>query len=172
MDSNSILYNMYAKVQQLPGIRGYWLLVLYEQFFHLCTGKKAFFLIYWFYMKLNKDYKNILLALVDRDVKFLLVGDIAMAINGKSASAMNLDIWVMPDAKNAPLVKQALKDFGAPADYLTAKDLQKEGIDFQIGLPPKRIRILTSVEGLKFDKSLAQSQKVELEGISVQVLPV
>ena len=121
-------------------------------------------------MKLNDDYKNTLIALEDRGAKFLLAGDIAKAIHGNPSSSMDLDIWVMPDSKNAPLVLQALKDIGAPADYLTVKDLQKEGIDFQIGLPPKRIRILTWIDGLKFKDAFAQSEKVEVEGVSVQVL--
>ena len=121
-------------------------------------------------MTLPKDYKKILLALTDRGVKFLLTGEYAQAAQGKPGAAMNLDVWVKPDPKNAPLVIQALKDFGAPADYLTVKDLQKEGIDFQIGLPPKRIRILTSAEGLKFDKAFSQSKKAEFEGISVDIL--
>ena len=121
-------------------------------------------------MKLNTDYKNILLAFEDKDVKFMLVGDYAMAVHGKLSSATNLDIWVMPDPKNAPLVLQALKEYGAPADYLTLKDLQKEGIDFQIGLPPKRIRILTSLDKLKFKEAFDRSQTVKMEGSSVQVL--
>ena len=163
MDSNSILYQIRAKIQQ-PSKFSIFYFIVWK------NGVSSDILIS--NMKLQTDYKNILLAFTDRDVKFMLVGEIAMAIQGKSDSAVNLDIWVMPDSKNAPLVIQSLKDFGAPADYLTTKDLQKEGIDFQIGLPPKRIRVLTSVEGLKFEKALAQSKKVDIEGISVQVLSV
>jgi hypothetical protein len=76
----------------------------------------------------------------------------------------------MPDPENAILVLQALEDFGAPSGGLTINDLQKEDIIFQIGVAPRRIDILTSVDGLNFEEAFANSQMFEIEGISIQVL--
>jgi hypothetical protein len=99
---------------------------------------------------LNDDYKDILLALSNRKAKFLLVGAYAMAVHGYPRSTMDIDLWIMPDPQNAVLVLQALEDFGVPSGDLTQKDLQEEGIVFQIGAAPRRIDILTSVDGLSF----------------------
>jgi predicted nucleotidyltransferase len=121
---------------------------------------------------LNDDYKDILLALSNRKVKFLLVGAYAMAVHGYPRATADIDLWVMPAVENAPAVLQALEDFGAPCGDLSLEDLQTEGIIFQIGVAPRRIDILTSVDGLTFEDAFAHSQTIEIEGIPVHVLSI
>ena len=121
---------------------------------------------------LNNDYKDILLALSNRKVKFILIGAYAMAAHGFPRSTMDIDLWVLPDPENAALVLQALEDFGATTTELTTKDLQNEGLIFQIGVAPRRIDILTSVNGLRFAEAYSNSQTIYIEGIPVQVLSV
>ena len=93
-----------------------------------------------------------------------------MAVHGYPRSTMDIDLWIMPDPENAVLVLQALEDFGAPSGGLSQHDLQKEGVVFQIGVAPRRIDILTSVDGLNFQEAFANSQTIDIEGIPVQVL--
>ena len=121
---------------------------------------------------LNNDYKDILLALSNRKAKFILVGAYAMAVHGYPRSTMDIDIWIKPDHGNASLVLLALEDFGAPSGGLKAEDFQEEGIIFQIGVAPRRIDILTSIDGLEFDEAIAGSQTIMIEEIPVQVLSV
>ena len=121
---------------------------------------------------LNNDYKDILRALSKRKVKFLLVGAYAMAAHGYPRSTFDIDLWVMPDPENAHLVLKALEDFGAPSGDLSTEDLQKEEIVFQIGVAPRRIDILTSIDGLKFDDAFSRSETVEIDAIPVHVLSV
>jgi predicted nucleotidyltransferase len=121
---------------------------------------------------LNNDYKDILLKLSDRKVKFLLVGAYAMAVHGYPRSTMDIDLWVSPAPENTNLVLNALDDFGAPLGDLKAEDLQKEEMVFQIGVAPCRIDILTSVDGLKFEEAFSNSKKIDIEGIPVQVLSI
>ena len=121
---------------------------------------------------LNNDYKDILLSLSNKKVKYLLVGAYAMAAHGYPRSTMDIDLWVMPDPENAHLVLAAIEDFGAPSGNLSPKDFLEKGIIFQIGVAPRRIDILTSVDGLEFEDAFANSEKIEIEGISVNVLSV
>jgi len=67
-----------------------------------------------------------------------------MAFYGYPRSTMDIDLWVLPDPKNALLVMQTLDDFGAPIGDLVSEDLEKEGLIFQIGVAPCRIDIITS----------------------------
>ena len=121
---------------------------------------------------LNSDYKDILLALSNRKVEFLLVGAYAMAAHGYPRSTMDIDLWVKPDPANAILALQALDDFGAPPGGLSPEDFQKEGMIFQIGVAPRRIDIITSVDGLEFADAFANSHQVGIEGIAVNVLSI
>ena len=121
---------------------------------------------------LNSDYKDILSVLSNRKAKFLLIGAYAMAVHGYPRSTMDIDLWVMPNLENALLVLQALNDFGVPVGDLSPEDFQTGDTIFQIGVAPRRIDILTSVDGLEFEDAFARSQIVELEGISFHVLSV
>jgi len=123
-------------------------------------------------MMLNNDYRDILLALSNKKAKFLLVGAYAMAVHGYPRSTMDIDLWVMPDTENAILVLQALEDFGASIGSLTQDDLQEEDLIFQIGVAPRRIDILTSLDGLNFKEAFTNSQTIEIDGIPVHVLSI
>jgi predicted nucleotidyltransferase len=121
---------------------------------------------------LNKDYKDILLILSEKKVKFLLIGAYAMAVHGYPRSTMDIDLWIMPEPDNAYLTLQAIETFGAPIRGLSQEDLQKEDLIFQIGVAPRRIDILTSIDGLKFNEAFARSEIVDIEGIPVHVLSI
>jgi hypothetical protein len=121
---------------------------------------------------LNNDYKDILRALSERKAKFLLVGAYAMAVHGFPRSTMDIDLWVMPDSENAGLVLRALDDFGAPSGDLSPEDLQQEELIFQVGVAPRRIDILTSVDGLKFEDAFSHSEIIDVDDIPVHVLSV
>ena len=121
---------------------------------------------------LNSDYKDILLSLSNKKVKFLLVGAYAMAAHGYPRSTMDIDLWVMPAPENAILVLEALEDFGAPSVDLSPNDFLEKDIIFQIGVAPRRIDILTSVDGLEFADAYDNSEILDIEGIPVHVLSV
>jgi predicted nucleotidyltransferase len=123
-------------------------------------------------MTLNSDYKDILSALSTEKVKFLLVGAYAMAAHGYPRSTLDIDLWIWPDSGNAAAVLRALERFGAPVDTLSAADLQTEGLVFQIGVAPRRIDIITSLDGLNFDEAFAHAGPVKIDGITLYVLSV
>jgi len=103
---------------------------------------------------LNEDYKDMLRALSDERVKFILVGAYALAAHGYPRATMDIDIWVMPSPENADAVLQALRRFGAPLHNLTREDLLKDGTIFQIGVAPRRIDIITAASGLRFEPTV------------------
>jgi len=72
---------------------------------------------------LNEDYRDMLQALADEKVEFLLVGAYALAAHGYPRATMDIDIWVMPSPGNAEAVLRAIRRFGAPLHNLTKADL-------------------------------------------------
>ena len=118
---------------------------------------------------LNEDYKDMLQCLADENVKFMLVGAYALAAHGYPRATMDIDIWVMPSPENAGAVIRALRRFGAPANNLTAADLQKDDTIFQIGVAPRRVDIITGATGLEFDKAFTNAMEVVIEGIRVRI---
>ena len=118
---------------------------------------------------LNEDYKDMLRALSDEKVKFILVGAYALAAHGYPRATMDIDIWVMPSPENADAVLRALSSFGAPLHNLTKEDLLNDGTIFQIGVAPRRIDIITAASGLQFEPAYRNSISVNIEGIEIRI---
>lgn len=121
---------------------------------------------------LNDDYKEMLQALAAEKARFLLVGAYALAAHGYPRATMDIDLWVMPTRENAEAVLRALRRFGAPLHDLTREDLERDGTIFQIGVAPRRIDIMTTASGLKFDEAFARAIPIMIEGLEVFVLSV
>jgi hypothetical protein len=99
---------------------------------------------------MNQDFVDLLRAFIAHDVRFLIVGAYALAVHGRPRATGGLDVWVDPTAENAPRVMRALAEFGAPLTGVTTADFSHAGVVFQMGLPPRRIDVLTELTGLTF----------------------
>ena len=104
---------------------------------------------------MNRDFVEMLSALSDAEAEFLIVGAHAMAVHGRPRATGDLDIWVRPTPENAERVWTALEEFGAPLHELSKDDLSSADVVFQIGLPPARIDLLTSITGVEFEDAWA-----------------
>jgi hypothetical protein len=104
---------------------------------------------------LNEDFRDILAALLDVEARFLVVGAHAMAVHGVPRATGDIDIWIEISPENADRVWSALLVFGAPIEALgiTREDLTTPGMVIQIGLPPRRIDILTKISGVGFKEA-------------------
>ena len=104
---------------------------------------------------MNEDFLDLLAALLDSGARFLVVGAHALAVHGVPRATGDLDIWIPLHNENTDLVWSALKQFGAPLGSLdvTKEDLNTVGMVVQIGLPPRRIDILTQLSGVDFDSA-------------------
>lgn len=101
---------------------------------------------------MNPDFVEMLAALHAAGAEYLIVGAHALAAHGRPRATGDLDIWVRPSAANAHRVYAALRHFGAPLHDLTEPELTSADLVFQIGVPPARIDILTSISGVTFDE--------------------
>ena len=99
---------------------------------------------------MNQDFVDLLRAFIVHDVRFLVVGAYALAVHGRPRATGDLDVWIDPTAENAPRVMRALAEFGAPLTSVSAADFSQPGVVFQMGLPPRRIDLLTELTGLTF----------------------
>ncbi len=119
---------------------------------------------------LNRDYRELLHIFTEDNVRFLIVGAYAMAAHGFPRATGDLDIWVGASADNARKVYASLARFGAPLDKITDKTFTQEGIVFQIGLAPRRIDLMSSIDGVAFDNAYAGRQDISVEGLMLPFL--
>jgi hypothetical protein len=119
---------------------------------------------------LNKDYKDILQLLLKHKVKFLVVGAYALGVHGYPRATGDLDIWVEASLKNSEKVFTALAEFGAAISDITKDTFCEKGIIFQIGVIPRRVDIITKIEGVDFKSAYQNKKKIKAEGIKIPFL--
>jgi hypothetical protein len=118
---------------------------------------------------MNQDFRDLLAEFNAEHVEYLVVGAHALAAHGYIRATKDLDIWVRPHPANAPRVITALMKFGAPLHDLTESDLISSGTVFQIGVPPIRIDVITSIDGVAFED--AWSARIQTT-FADQVVPI
>lgn len=120
----------------------------------------------------NRDFLDILRALVDSEAEFIVVGAHALAVHGVPRATGDLDIVVRPTRENAARVIAALRAFGAPleAHGVTQADFEIEGRVYQIGQPPRRIDLLTAITGVTFNDAWSSRIGVEVAGMEIPFL--
>jgi hypothetical protein len=114
----------------------------------------------------NDDFREFIGLLNSNAVRFLIVGGHAVTFHGCPRFTGDLDLWVAVDEKNAGAVSQSLKDFGF-AGLFHARDFSKPGYAIQLGRPPYRIDILTSIQGVDFNAAYARRKMLKAEGLEL-----
>ena len=71
-----------------------------------------------------------------------------------------MDIFIQRDEINADKLIQKLQKFGFGSLDLTKEDFLKPDFIIQLGVPPVRIDILTSISGVEFD----EAWKIRVQG--------
>jgi hypothetical protein len=120
----------------------------------------------------NDDFLDLLRALTETGAEFIVVGAHAMAVHGVPRATGDLDVVVRASADNAARVLAALRAFGAPVDAhgVAAADFSAAGTVYQLGLPPRRIDLLTSLSGVSFDEAWSTRVELEVAGLRVPFL--
>jgi hypothetical protein len=114
-------------------------------------------------MVLNPDFKEFIQSLNNNKVRYLVIGGYAVAFHGHPRYTKVIDIWVDRDEENGVRLVAALDEFGFGELGLTASDFLEWGQIIQLGYPPNRIDILTSVKGVEFDNCYQARVIVELD---------
>lgn len=111
---------------------------------------------------MTDDWRDLLAAFRAVEARYLIVGAHAMAVHGVPRGTQDIDLWIEPTTQNADKIWTALTRFGAPLTDLgiTLDDLQRPDMVIQLGLPPNRIDLLTSVSGLP-DFTHAWTHRIE-----------
>jgi predicted nucleotidyltransferase len=118
----------------------------------------------------NSDFKELLKAFNDCQVKYLMIGGYAVMHYTEPRFTKDLDVWVEATEDNGRRVFRALGQFGAPLADVTPADFSQEGLFYQMGRPPARVDILTSVTGVRFADAWPRRTEVDFGGVGVNLV--
>jgi len=101
--------------------------------------------------KLQNDLSEFVALLNSIGVDYLVVGGHAVAFHGHPRLTGDIDFFVRPTRENGVRIMIVLDQFGFGQLPLQPDDFTTQGRVVQLGRPPNRIDLLTSISGMNFD---------------------
>ena len=114
--------------------------------------------------KQSDDFAELVSALNQNKVQFVIVGAHAVAFHGYARGTKDLDILIRPTPANLPRVLAALKDFGFGSLGLTESDFAGANV-VQLGYPPNRVDFLSGISGVGTEKVWKTRVKGTYQGL-------
>ncbi len=119
---------------------------------------------------LNRDFKEFVVSLNKNNVRYLVVGGYAVAAHGHPRYTKDLDVWIETSKANATNLVKALDEFGFGSLGLQEKDFMISEQIVQLGNPPNRIDILTSINGVDFESCYASKIEIVIDEVPVNFI--
>jgi predicted nucleotidyltransferase len=119
---------------------------------------------------LNQDFKEFIQSLNDNQVRYLIIGGYAVAFHGYPRYTKDLDVWIEMVPENAARVVKALEQFGFASLGLQETDFLIPDQIIQLGYPPNRIDMLSTLEGVDFESCYESRIRVTIDGVPVSFI--
>ena len=106
-------------------------------------------------MEVQPDFRELLALFNKHGVEYLVVGGYALAFHGAPRFTGDIDLLVRADERNAARVVDALGEFGFGSLGLAPRDFTSPDQVIQLGTPPVRVDLLTSLTGVSWEQAVA-----------------
>jgi hypothetical protein len=118
-------------------------------------------------IQLTPDFKEFLRLLNSNKVEYLLIGGYAVGYYGYPRPTGDMDIWVGVNRANAERVVNALSEFGFSCQ---PELLLEENRVIRMGVPPFRIEVLTTIDGVTFPDCYSKRLEVLIDGVETNLI--
>jgi hypothetical protein len=118
-------------------------------------------------MKIYRDFEELLELFDAHKVEYLVVGAHALAHHGFIRATKDIDLYVRATPANAERIMAALDAFGFGGVGLKAEDFQEPGQTIQLGQPPVRIDLITSLTGVTWEQAAGGASPGDYGGRAV-----
>ena len=121
-------------------------------------------------MKLPKDLREFVALLNASRAKYVIVGGYAVAFHGRPRFTGDIDLFIESSVDNGERIVGALIIFGFEELSISAQDLSRNDLVLQLGFPPNRIDLMTSIDGVTFDQAWTSREEAMLDGLAVNFI--
>ncbi len=118
-------------------------------------------------MEAQQDFKELLRLFNAHKVKYLIADGYALEFHGAPRYTGDIDIFVQPETANAINILKVLDEFGFGSVGLKEEDFNNPNKVVQLGYPPVRIDIITSISGISWNDAYKERIKGNYGDISV-----
>jgi hypothetical protein len=120
----------------------------------------------------NPDFKDLLNLLNRCEARHLVVGGYAVMLCTEPRYTKGLDIWIDATPQNAARVCRAFAEFGAPLAGIGVEEFGKADLIYQLGVPPSRIDVLTSISGVNFEDAWPRRVESDLDDVRASFISI
>jgi len=103
-------------------------------------------------MRVEKDFEELLKLFNKHKIKYCIIGAFALAFHAQPRYTKDMDIIVEPTVENGKKIVTALAEFGFESLKLSPEEFCQPDRFIQLGYEPVRVDLITSIEGLLFQK--------------------
>jgi predicted nucleotidyltransferase len=119
---------------------------------------------------LTPDFKEFIKLLNSHKVDYLIIGGYAVGYHGYVRATADIDIWIPINTQTAEKMENIVHKFGFDDPKLNKElFLKKENI-IQMGKPPFRIDVITSISGVSFEECYPKRIIDKIDGIKVNII--
>jgi len=104
-------------------------------------------------VEIQPDFKELLALFNEHEIEYIIVGAYALAYHGAPRFTGDIDLYVRPTEDNAGRIIKALDSFGFGSSGLKASDFQQPDQVVQLGVPPVRVDLITSITGVSWQQA-------------------
>lgn len=123
-------------------------------------------------MEIQTDFKELLELLNVHSVDYMIVGGYALAFHGAPRYTGDIDIFIRADNENAERIMKALEEFGFGSVGIEMSDFIFENKVVQLGVPPVRVDIITSISGVTWDEAFSSRIEGEYGDVPVYFIGI
>lgn len=119
---------------------------------------------------LNEDFAEFARLLEEAEVRYLIVGGYSVALHGFPRYTGDIDFFVAVSPENSSKLVQVFQDFGFGDLGLTETDFLEPDYVVEIGREPRKIQVLTGIDGVVFDDAWSNRVESPLNGMILKFI--
>lgn len=119
---------------------------------------------------LSQDFKEFIESLNANGVRYLVVGGYAVAIHGYPRYTKDIDVWIDSNPENAARLIKAIEQFGFGSLGLKETDFLDADQVVQLGYPPNRIDIISTLAGVEFEVCYQCKVQLLIDDVMVHLI--
>lgn len=119
---------------------------------------------------LNPDFLDFITLLEKKSVEYLVVGGYAVGFHGFPRYTGDIDFFVAISESNAQRLLEVFQDFGFGDIGIEKEDFLKPSFLIEIGREPRKIQVLTGIDGVTFEECQMAAVDFDYSGQKIRFI--
>jgi predicted nucleotidyltransferase len=120
--------------------------------------------------QLNQDFLTFIELLEKENVDYLVVGGYAVGLHGFPRYTGDIDFFVKISEENASRILKVFDEFGFGGIGLSLGDFLEENFVVEIGREPRKIQVLTGIDGVTFNECFQRKIEATIGRMNVKFI--